>query len=119
MNWESRHERLYKDGVLIRHKIQRTPDGEWEDYVEEKVELPKQSMRMKAFPTLADNGHITTQDGMDLRDYFAARVMQSIVLTLKGAELGVDKGEITQDTYRAARCAYAIADAMMEVRKDD
>lgn len=119
MSWEPRHDRLYKDGVLIRHRIQRTPNGEWEDYVEEKVELPKQSMRMKAFPTLADNGHITTQDGMDLRDYFAARAMQSIVLTVKGVDIGVNKGKITEDTYVAARCAYAIADAMMEARKYD
>jgi hypothetical protein len=110
MNWEPRHERLYKDGVLIRHKIQRTPDGEWEDYVEEKVELPKQSMRMKAFPTLADNGHITTQDGMDLRDWFAGMALGSIVL--HGIEIG--------DSYRdIANAAYALAEAMMEARKDD
>jgi len=32
--WEPRHEKLYKDGALIRHRIQRTPDGEWEDYEE-------------------------------------------------------------------------------------
>ncbi len=67
---------------------------------------------MKAFPNM------TNQQGMDLRDYFAARAMQSIVLTLKGAELGVDKGEITQDTYRTARCAYAIADTMLEARNE-
>ena len=36
MSWEPRHERLYKDGVLIRHKVQRTPDGPWEDYVPEE-----------------------------------------------------------------------------------
>lgn len=76
-------------------------------------------MRMKAFPTLADNGHITTQDGMDLRDYFAAKAMQAVVSAAKAAEIGTDNGAITEDTHRVARCAYAVADAMMEARKDD
>ena len=111
MNWEPRHERLYKDGVLIRHKIQRTPDGEWEDYVEEKVELPKQSMRMKAFPTLADNGHITTQDGMDLRDWMAGLAMQGM---LNWCEKGS-----TVDSLELGEMAYKIADAMMKARGDD
>ena len=31
-----------------------------------------------AFPTSADNGHSTNQDGMTLRDYFAAKAMQGI-----------------------------------------
>ena len=111
MSWEPRHDRLYKDGVLIRHRIQRTPDGEWEDYVEEKVELPKQSMRMKAFPTLKDNGHITTQDGMDLRDWFAGMVIQSLAMNFES--------DPAWDAYEQAALAYSIADAMMEVRKDD
>jgi hypothetical protein len=114
MNWEPRHERLYKDGVLIRHKIQRTPDGEWEDYVEEKVELPKQSMRMKAFPTLKDNGHITTQDGMDLRDYFAAKIMQSLVIRFND-----DEGIADWNAFEEADIAYQIADAMMKARESD
>jgi len=67
---------------------------------------------MKAFPT------VSGQTGMDLRDYFAAKVMPAIVVTLKGAEIGVDAGAITEDTHRAARCAYAIADAMLEARNE-
>ncbi len=68
-------------------------------------------MRMKAFPTLADNGHITTQDGMDLRDYFAAKAMQVI---LNWCEKGS-----TVDSSELGAMAYKIADAMMESRKDD
>lgn len=66
---------------------------------------------MKAFPTLKDNGHITSQDGMDLRDYFAAKAMQAIITSLHPE----------QDIYKTvcAEWAYEIADAMMEARKDD
>ena len=68
---------------------------------------------MKAFP----NGIITNkdglivggQDGMDLRDYFAAKAMQSqidgfLLLSIKDANLKV------------AERAYEMADAMMEAR---
>ena len=126
MSWEPRHDRLYKDGVLIRHRIQRTPDGEWEDYVEEKVELPKQSMRMKAFPTLKDNGHITTQDGMDLRDYFAAKAMQVYMAERSFQEIDengemqiYENGVISWEPDEVAVFAYEMADAMMEARKHD
>lgn len=68
-------------------------------------------MRMKAFPTLKDNGHITTQDGMDLRDYFAAQAMQGI---LNWCEKGS-----TVDSLEIGAMAYKIADAIMEARKDD
>lgn len=116
MSWEPRHDRLYKDGVLIRHRIQRTPNGEWEDYVEEKVELPKQSMRMKAFPTLKDNGHITTQDGMDLRDYFAAKAMQELIFVFSNEAL-IETGDERREAVAIA--AYKQADAMMRARGDD
>ena len=70
-------------------------------------------MRMKAFPTLADNGHITTQDGMDLRDYFAAAAMPELMRM-------VEKEESIDEKYEAvALLAYLQADAMMEARKDD
>lgn len=61
---------------------------------------------MKAFPTLADNGHAQTQDGMDLRDYFAVRLMPYLL----SADI---PGE---DVWQIAEEAYAIADAMIEVR---
>ena len=68
---------------------------------------------MKAFPTLKDNGHITTQDGMDLRDYFAAAAMPELMRM-------VEKEESIDEKYEAvALLAYLQADAMMEARKDD
>jgi hypothetical protein len=69
---------------------------------------------MKAFPTLKDNGHITTQDGMDLRDYFAAQAMQGICVSKDEA------GTLVNHGYEwIASESYKIADAMMEARKDD
>jgi hypothetical protein len=77
-------------------------------------------MRMKAFPTLKDNGHITTQDGMDLRDYFAAKAMQAMLASPELLVI-VTADEVLGDNSRerCARCAYNFADAMMEARKDD
>ena len=116
MSWEPRHDYLYKDGVLLRHRIQRTEGGEWEDFVEETVEPPKQRMRMKAFPTLEDNGHITTQDGMDLRDYFAAAAMQTLIEIL----LSDPTIETPDDRRKAVSiAAYKQADAMMKARESD
>ena len=67
-------------------------------------------MKTKAFPTLRDNVH----DGMDLRDYFAAKIMQSLVLRFND-----DEGIAHWNAFEEADIAYEIADAMMEARKDD
>jgi len=61
---------------------------------------------MKAFPTTADNGHAVNQDGMDLRDYFAAEAMQAMIIK-NGAG----------DLIWCAKYAYEAADAMMKVRE--
>ena len=58
---------------------------------------------MKAFPTATDNGHSVNQDGMDLRDYFAAAALVNVTHLNHQKDI--------------ARAAYAIADAMMEARK--
>jgi len=63
---------------------------------------------MKAFPTAVDNGHSENQDGMDLRDYFAAKAMQGLLSTVKDEEWQYDE---------VATIAYEMADLMMEVRK--
>jgi hypothetical protein len=63
---------------------------------------------MKAFPTSKDNGHSQNQDGMDLRDYFAAKAMQGYVS--KKLINGFDEDIISLMSYK-------IADAMMETRK--
>jgi len=56
---------------------------------------------MKAFPT-------NRSEGMDLRDYFAAKAMQGMM------------ADHTRDNYveEIAEHAYKIADAMVKVRKE-
>jgi len=63
---------------------------------------------MKAFPTSKDNGHAENQDGMDLRDYFAAKAMQSILEVIECSP---------NDVKDVVESAYILADAMMEERK--
>lgn len=71
---------------------------------------------MKAFPThsinVNDEARVTAiggEGGMDLRDYFAAKVMQARIF----------EGPIAQEFYRdmIARNAYEMADAMMKARE--
>lgn len=57
----------------------------------------------KAFP-LENDYHV--QEGMDLRDYFAAKAMQSIM-----------KIEYDLDASEWAKHAYAVADAMLKQRE--
>ena len=66
---------------------------------------------MKAFPTEhAVAGTMDVKaDGMDLRDYFAAKALMSMLSPVQ---------DITASTpIVAARLAYKFADAMMEARK--
>lgn len=69
----------------------------------------------QAFPTWAPtdvNGQ-TIQDGMTLRDYFAAKAMQAIVTTLAATNhIGEES-----DADKVARAAYQMADAMMKARQ--
>jgi len=61
---------------------------------------------MKAFPTAVDNGHSVNQDGMYLRDYFAAKAMQALL----SHEEVYPEDEICSYAYR-------IADQMMKTRE--
>ena len=61
---------------------------------------------MKAFPTAADNGHEENQDGMDLRDYFAAKAMHYWLCNPIN-DIQIEK---------LCKGAYQVADAMMEAR---
>jgi hypothetical protein len=70
---------------------------------------------MKAFPIqgLSENGdgvsyRAILEQGMDLRDYFAAKAMQGIV------DSSIESG---LETTQIADSAYRIADAMMKARK--
>ena len=73
---------------------------------------------MKAFPTdqliVSDMGHVraasSLQDGMDLRDYFAARAMQSLIIAYATIGSNLKMHEIIDGSYQ-------YADAMMEARK--
>lgn len=71
-----------------------------------------------AFPVPLRSGEIWDGmgqcDGMTLRDYFAAKAMQSsIEKAPHGTWFGADHAE-TNDTYAAA--SYAMADAMLKAR---
>ena len=57
---------------------------------------------MNAFPT-----KYTDQAGMALRDYFAAKAMQGLLAS-----------EVNAPLKTFAKQAYAMADAMMEVRNE-
>lgn len=50
------------------------------------------------------------ETGMSLRDYFAAKAMQSLLTTINGV-VGVNRYE-----HRVAETALAIADAMLKAR---
>jgi hypothetical protein len=70
---------------------------------------------MKAFPWSIDNGEsVRGENGMDLRDYFAAKAMQaSIPHTMKAIanDLSTPKDVVNS--------AYQWADLMMEARKNE
>jgi len=72
---------------------------------------------MKAFPISKDNGHSENQDGMDLRDYFAAKALYGMVSN--DAWFGKDESWDSVDsmTKEYADEAYKFADAMMKARK--
>ena len=64
------------------------------------------------------------QSGMSLRDYFAAKAMQSYIITVADKnsddyeverEIGKDDGESAE--YHISKWAYIIADAMLEARE--
>jgi hypothetical protein len=64
---------------------------------------------MKAFPN-------HRSEGMDLRDYFAAKAMQGMNANTN------DDHDVELETYdeycaEIARCAYKMADAMMKARE--
>jgi len=61
---------------------------------------------MKAFPRLENWGD--ERNGMDLRDYFAAKAMPSII------PIGVEN---SLNAEFVAKEAYLIADAMMKARE--
>ena len=65
-----------------------------------------------AFPTYHGGYAKCDSDGMSMRDYFAAKAMQTLLRTSNGV-VGVNKYE-----YRVAETAFAIADAMLKARAE-
>ena len=64
---------------------------------------------MKAFPMGHPNENCKYIDsGMELRDYFAAKVLPALLFDLKA---------IAIDPIKTTNLAYVYADAMMEARK--
>lgn len=61
-----------------------------------------------AFPTAADNGHSTNQDGMTLRDYFASQALHSMNV--------LDIEDYRDLCDQMAVFAYRLADAMMKAK---
>jgi hypothetical protein len=72
-------------------------------------------MNIPAFPAPAGVSHITEQ-GMTLRDYFAAQAMQGLIAHEERAKQlsGANLGDFDE---RVAFAAYRYADAMMERRE--
>lgn len=67
-----------------------------------------------AFPTAADNGHSANQDGMTLRDYFAAKAMHATMVTPADTE---NHAESSDWALSMAKMAYRVADAMLRARQ--
>ncbi len=58
-----------------------------------------------------DKQEYVQDEGMTLRDYFAAKALQGLIASPRGTPDGRD----ATDTYYA-KCAYLVADEMMEAR---
>ena len=63
----------------------------------------------RAFPLFCGPGDTENTGGMSLRDYFAAKAMQSIFAVLH-------QGLRPEDCIKVAEDAYFVADAMLKAR---
>lgn len=66
---------------------------------------------MKAFPVVVPDleEHFSIQNGMDLRDYFAAKAMQALLW---------NPDKALDDKEDVVRAAYEYAEEMMKVRDE-
>ena len=75
---------------------------------------------MKAFPVqglsneMGQNFQKIDEQGMDLRDYFAAKALQGL---LASSDSYVERFGVIDSVDNLVRSAYTYADAMMEERK--
>jgi hypothetical protein len=72
---------------------------------------------MKAFPKAASIELGVPQLGMDLRDYFAAKVLQGMCANTND-DHNADKETYDEYCAEITRCSYKIADAMMKARQE-
>jgi hypothetical protein len=71
---------------------------------------------MKAFPIDYNTASIDKWQGMDLRDYFAAKALMA---TIENTHDYFEVGDtLEKDIKMVAEMAYMYADAMMEVRNE-
>lgn len=71
---------------------------------------------MKAFPTTRNNeqtGIWQTEDGMDLRDYFAAKALDSLIQIASYDDFQT----LGKRLEKVTSTAYKVADAMMRARE--
>ncbi len=61
-----------------------------------------------AFPNMAFGSTRNEQQGMTLRDYFAAKAMQGMLAACSGWSEGQQE--------RLAKCSYSMADEMLKAR---
>lgn len=78
-------------------------------------------MNELAFPSNRDMRHNADWDyesGMKLRDYFAAKAMQSLItLSGVGSKIGYGKS-YHENNENLAKCSYIVADAMLAERNN-
>jgi hypothetical protein len=82
-----------------------------------ETELAVLNLRLKEIPAFAKTPFIkvgTPQNGMTLRDYFAAKAMQPVVDDFLASGWSFANKDLSQ--FIAQQC-YEIADAMMKARK--
>jgi hypothetical protein len=61
----------------------------------------------------------STNDGMTLRDYFAAKAMQGILSDASGINENTDKKLcLPEDAKQVALASYMMADAMLKARQE-
>jgi hypothetical protein len=73
-----------------------------------------------AFPELGNVGYNSewqSEPGMTIRDYFAAKAMQSIVSSPKEMESLIDVLGVETAYVKVSETAYVIADAMLRTRE--
>ena len=79
-------------------------------YRRQRYDETEFEMNQPAFPRTGENCQSVNEAGMTLRDYFAAKAMQALIIANGPAPTG------GWPTY-AERTAYTVADAMMKARE--